>query len=72
MLLPENFWIGALSSSLFGLMGIALLILGFKIFDWLMPKLDFQQELKSNPIAIAIVIGSFFYSIAHIIACCLN
>lgn len=71
-MLPENFVIGLLSSLLFGIMGIILLICGFKFFDWLMPKLDFQEELKSNPIAIAIVIGSFFLSLAHIIACCLN
>jgi uncharacterized membrane protein YjfL (UPF0719 family) len=72
MRLPDNFWIGATGSLIFGFVGIFLLLFGFKLFDWLLPKVDFQQELKSNPIAIAIVIGAFFLSLSHIIASCVN
>lgn len=66
--LPENFWIGAVGSVIFGIMGILLLLFGFKLFDWLLPKVDFQDLMKQNPVATAIVVGSFFLALAHIIA----
>ena len=66
--LPENFWVGVTGSVIFGFLGIVLLLGGFKLFDWLLPKVDFQEVLKQNPIATAIVIAAFFLSLAHIIA----
>ena len=66
--LPENFWVGIVGSGLFGFVGIFFLLLGYKLFDWLQPKIDFQAELKQSPIAVAIVIGAFFLALAHIIA----
>ena len=52
--LPENFIIGAIGAIIFGLVGIQLLLLGFKFFDWILPKVDFQELLNKNPIAAAI------------------
>lgn len=40
---PENFWVAAAGSAVFGLIGIVLLILGYKVFDWLTPSLHFQE-----------------------------
>lgn len=68
-ILPENFLIGAIGSLIFGFVGILLLLLGFKLFDWMLPKIDFQETLDEQPIAIAIVIASFFISLALIISC---
>lgn len=65
--LPENFFVGGFGTIVFGVIGIVLLLLGFKLFDWLLPRLNFEDELKGNPIAIAIVIGAFFVSLALII-----
>lgn len=68
MTLPDNFWVGVLGSIIFGILGVILLLGGYKLFDWLTPKIDFQQKLHDNPIAAAIVIAAFFLSVAHIIA----
>lgn len=70
--MPENFWIGIVGSLAFGWVGIFLLISGFKLFDKILSKINFQTELQKDPIAIAIVIGSFFLSLAHIIASCVS
>jgi len=72
MNLPENFWIGACGSLIFGIMGILLLLGGFKLFDWLLPRVDFQVEMKGNPLATSIIVGSFFLALAHIIASCVH
>ena len=65
---PENFWVAAAGSAVFGLIGIVLLILGYKMFDWLTPSLHFQDELKKGNIAVAIIVGVLLASIAHIAA----
>ena len=70
--LPENFWIGIFGSFIFGVVGIFLLVGGFKLFDLILPRVDFQKEMAGNPLATSIVIGSFFLALAHIIASCLH
>jgi hypothetical protein len=66
--MPTNFWVGAAGSLLFGSVGIFLFLLGFKIFDWMLPKVDFQDSLKENPLAVSVVIAAFFIAIAQIIS----
>jgi putative membrane protein len=65
---PENFWLAVASSTTFGLIGIVLLILGYKLFDWLTPTLHFQDELKKGNVAVAIIVGVLLASIAFIAA----
>ena len=54
-------------SALFGLLGIIILILGYVIFDKLVP-LDFNKELGKNNIAVAIVIAGLLIGIAIIVS----
>lgn len=70
--LPDNFWIGVAGSVIFGTIGISLLLGGYKLFDWMLPHIDFQAKLKENPIALAIVIGTFFLALSHIVASCVQ
>jgi hypothetical protein len=62
-LFSEHYWIGFVHSALFGLLGIALMLLAMKVFDWISPRIDIQTELvdkKNMPVAVvvaAIVIG---------------
>jgi uncharacterized membrane protein YjfL (UPF0719 family) len=62
-LFSEHYWIAFVHSALFGLLGIALMLLAMKIFDWISPRIDIQTELvdkKNMPVAVvvaAIVIG---------------
>ena len=54
-------------SALFGLLGIIILILGYVIFDKIIP-LDFNKELGKNNIAVAIVIAGLLIAIAIIVS----
>ena len=54
-------------SALFGLLGIIILMLGYVIFDKLIP-LDFNKELENNNIAVAIVIAGLLIGIAIIVS----
>lgn len=66
---PDSFPSGIVSSIIFGLIGIVLLLFGFKLFDWMTPRLHIQTELgEKHNLAVAIVIGAYFLAIAFIIA----
>ncbi|HZK53952.1 MAG TPA: DUF350 domain-containing protein [Desulfosporosinus sp.] len=54
-------------SALFGLLGIIILIVGYIIFDKLIP-LNFSKELGNNNIAVAIVIAGILIAIAIIVS----
>ena len=61
-------WPGPLVAAIYGLIGIVLLLLGYKLFDWLTPQIHMQKELMQNNIAVAIVVGSLLLGIAYIVA----
>ena len=72
-ILWDRFWTNALSAIVFGIIGILLMVLGYKTFDWITPKLDVQKELAENHnIAVAIVIAAVLIGVsllvAHIVA----
>lgn len=64
----NEFLINAGLSIAFGIIGIVLLILGYNIFDKVLTKVDFNEELKKNNIAVAIVIAGFMIAIGIIIS----
>ena len=71
--LPHDFWqvqwAGFVGAIIFGLLSIALAVLGFKVFDWITPRIDIQRELgEKHNIAVAIVVGAIVLGICHIIA----
>lgn len=51
---------------LFGLLGIFMMAMGYKIFDWLIP-LDFNKELEKNNTSVAIVIAGVLIGVALIL-----
>lgn len=55
-------------SIVFGIIGIVLMILGYCIFDKVLTKVDFNEELKNKNIAVAIVIAGFMIAIGIIIS----
>lgn len=58
-----------LTNVLNGLLGIALLIIGYKLFDWMTPKWEFYQVFNSEKITNgAFVICAFLIALAIIIA----
>jgi putative membrane protein len=66
--LPEYF-LGDLTATLtFGLLAILLVIAGYKIFDIVLTRLDFDEEIKKGNLAMGIVIGSFILGLCYVIA----
>jgi uncharacterized membrane protein YjfL (UPF0719 family) len=61
-------WHGALSSLVFGLIGIVLLLAGYWLFDLITPRIDVQKELCEKNLAVAIVIASLLLGIAYVAA----
>jgi uncharacterized membrane protein YjfL (UPF0719 family) len=57
------------SSIIFGVIGIALMMLGYKAFDWITPRLDVEKELMDNHnVAVAIVIAALLIGVAIVVA----
>ena len=66
---PENLLMALLSALCFGLLGIVLMLFGFKLFDWILPKVNVEKELAENHnIAVAIVMGAVVLGVALILA----
>jgi putative membrane protein len=64
-----SFGMALLSSVTFGLVGIALTLLGYKMFDWLAPKIDVQEELaQKGHIAVAIVVAAMILGVAMVVS----
>ena len=61
-------WPGPLVAFVYGLVGILLLILGYKLFDLITPQVHVQKELMQNNTAVAIVVGALLLGIAYIVA----
>lgn len=58
-----------LNGLVIGLLGIVLMILGFKAFDWVTPKIDVQKELaERNNTAVAIVVASVVIGLAILLS----
>lgn len=67
--LPATFWPGFLAALLYGPYGIFLTVLGFKVFDWITPRIDIQKELaEKGNIAVAIVVAAIIIGISYLVA----
>lgn len=70
---PTPFWeilfYGAVLALVSGVLGILLMALGFKVFDWLTPKLDIEKELGENRnIAVALLCAAIILAVSIIVA----
>ncbi len=65
--LNPEFTGGLVASLVFGLIGLALLLVGYWLFDLITPRLDVQEQLTKGNTAVAIVIGALLWSIAYIV-----
>jgi putative membrane protein len=68
MLIDNSLGTSLLAVGAYGLVGIALTVLGFKVFDWITPKIDVQKELaERNNIAVAIVVGAVIIAVSVVV-----
>lgn len=56
-----------LAAAAFGLLGVALLVLGFKAFEWITPKLHVEEELAKGNVAVAVVVAAVILGVAVVI-----
>src|SRR4051812_17107257 len=65
-------WAALGNCALFGLMGIMLVIAGFKIFDWIITKIDLEEEIKKGNVACAILSAAAILAIGIIVAAAIH
>jgi putative membrane protein len=66
---PREFSAAVGAAIVFGLIGIALTLLGYKVFDWLAPRIDVQRELTENRnVAVAIVAAAVIIGVAMVVS----
>lgn len=62
-----------LATAIFGAVGIAIMLVGFKLFDMITPKIDLEKELAENKnIAVAIVVSAMILGIAMIVSAAMS
>jgi putative membrane protein len=57
-----------LAATTFGVLGITMLLIGFKLFERLTPKLDVEQKLQEGNIAVGVVVGALLIAIAVVVS----
>ena len=54
-------------AAMFGVLGILLSVIGYRLFDLVETRVDFADEIKKGNVAAAIVIAGFLIGICFII-----
>lgn len=68
MLGETNIWLGLAGVAAYGMVGILLTAFGFKVFDWITPRIDVQRELaERNNIAVAIVVAAVIVAVSVVV-----
>ncbi|HSZ57739.1 MAG TPA: DUF350 domain-containing protein [Tepidisphaeraceae bacterium] len=68
-LTPHTFLGQVVLTVIFGLLGIVLTVFGFKLFDWMTPRIDVEKELAENHnIAVAIVVAAIILGVSLVVA----
>lgn len=63
----NSFELSLLAAAAFGLLGIGLLALGFKVFEWITPKLNVEEELMKGNISVGITLAALLLAIGLIV-----
>jgi putative membrane protein len=65
---PQTLAEALMATAVFGVLGIVLLFVGYKIFDLLTPNLHIEKELAEKNWAVAVVIAALLLSVGLIVA----
>ncbi|MGD0896373.1 MAG: DUF350 domain-containing protein [Thermoguttaceae bacterium] len=68
MHLPEHFLSDLVATFGFAVVAVIALLIGYKLFDILTPKCNFQDELSKGNVAVAATLAGYFIAIAAIVA----
>jgi putative membrane protein len=56
-----------LGSASFGLLGLILMVVGFKLFEFVTKRLDIEQQLANQNVAVGIVVAALLLGISLIV-----
>ncbi len=56
-----------LATGAFGLLGLFLMLLGFKLFEWITRRLDVEKQLENQNMAVGIVVAALLLGISLIV-----
>ena len=56
----------------YAILGVVLMFLSYRVFDWLTPQIDYAAELRKGNVAVGLFIAALFLGIAIIIGGALN
>lgn len=56
-----------LGTAAFGILGILLMLAGFKLFEFATRRLDIEKQLENQNISVGIVVGSLLIGISLIV-----
>lgn len=60
--------LGALvATGAYGLLGIFLMLVGFKMFEWITGRLDVETQLEKQNIAVGVVVAALLIGISLIV-----
>jgi putative membrane protein len=63
----QSFLVALVQSFAFGLLGVVLLLIAFKSFELMTPKVDLESELAKGNTAVGIVCGAMLVALSFII-----
>jgi putative membrane protein len=69
---PQNVLEASAYSAAFGLLGIFLLIVGFKLFDRIITRIDFEGEIQKGNVAAGLLCAALIIGIALIVAAAIS
>ena len=60
-------WSALIGTASFGLLGLALMLVGFKAFEIITRRLDIEKQLEDRNIAVAIVVAAMLLGLSLIV-----
>jgi uncharacterized membrane protein YjfL (UPF0719 family) len=60
------------SNFLYAILGVVLMLVTYRVIDWITPEVNFNEELKRGNVAVAIFVAAIFIAIALVIGQALN
>lgn len=67
--MPENLVSNLLGATIFGILGLVLILFGYKLFDWITPTIRVEEELASKQnIAVGIVVAAIILGVSIVVA----
>jgi putative membrane protein len=65
---PQTIAEALISTAAFGGLGLVLLLLGYKLFEWITPNVHIEQELAQKNVSVAVVVAALLLGLSFIIA----